>query len=323
MSERVPFETLHRTLASILEGEGFSAERALECARFFAEASRDGVASHGLNRFPRFVKNVRDGLVDPAAEPRRISGEGALERWDGMRGPGVLNASVAMARAITLAREFGIGCVALRNTNHWMRAGAYGCQAADAGLVGICWTNTLANLPPWGADRPLVGNNPLVIAVPKEDGHVVLDMAMSQFSYGALDGYARRGQKLPVPGGFDGEGHLSDDPAAILESGRPLPTGYWKGSGLALLLDLVAAALSGGLATHEIAPDFDLETALSQVFIAAVPARAGVTAEATAMLESEGIRYPGARAAADREESLRSGVAVDPEVWATVQALRS
>lgn len=321
MSERVPFETLHRTLAEILVGEGFSAERARECARFFAEASRDGVSSHGLNRFPRFVQNIRDGLVDPAAEPRRISGEGALERWDGMRGAGVLNASAAMGRAVALAGEFGIGCVALSNTNHWMRAGAYGCQAADAGLVGICWTNTLPNLPPWGSDRPLVGNNPLVIAVPKEDGHVVLDMAMSQFSYGAMDGYVRRGEKLPVAGGFDAEGRLTDDPAAILESGRPLPTGYWKGSGLALLLDLVAAALSGGRATHEIEPDFDRETDLSQVFIAAVPARAGVTAEAITALEAEGIRYPGARVTGERAESLRSGVAVDPEVWATVQAL--
>ena len=75
-----------------------------------------------------------------------------------------------MARAIALARAHGIGCVALANTNHWMRGGSYGWQAADAGVIGICWTNTLANLPPWGAADPRIGNNPLVIAVPRAAG---------------------------------------------------------------------------------------------------------------------------------------------------------
>ena len=308
-------------MTEILEDQGFRAPKAAECAGFFAEASRDGVQSHGLNRFPRFIRNIRDGLVDPAAEPRRVASSGALERWDGMRGAGVLNASVAMARAVELARDFGIGCVALSNTNHWMRAGAYGWQAAEAGMVGICWTNTLPNLPPWGSERPLVGNNPLVIAVPKPPGHVVLDMAMSQFSYGAMEGYTKRGERLPVVGGFDSAGKLTDDPAAVLESGRPLPTGFWKGSGLALLLDLVAAALSGGRATHEIDPDFDRESDLSQVFIAATPARASVADEAIAALQADGARYPGERVIADRADSLAHGVPVDAEIWAEVRGL--
>src|SRR5439155_10919673 len=119
----------------------------------------------------------------------------SLERWDGRRGPGNLNAYESMARAIAMARDHGIGCVALANTNHWMRGGTYGWQAADAGVIGICWTNTLANLPPWGAAEPRIGNNPLVIAVPRRGSggaHVVLDMAMSQFSYGALAAYRLR-----------------------------------------------------------------------------------------------------------------------------------
>jgi 3-dehydro-L-gulonate 2-dehydrogenase len=97
-----------------------------------------------------------------------------MERWDGRRGPGNLNAHASMARAIALAREHGVGCVALANTNHWMRGGSYGWQAAEAGVIGICWTNTLANVPPWGASEPRIGNNPLVVAVPRADGHVVL-----------------------------------------------------------------------------------------------------------------------------------------------------
>lgn len=316
---RVPFEELHRTLTAILVAEGFEQERAAASALLFAEASRDGVHSHGLNRFPRFVRNIRDGLVDPSATPVKVSGDGAVERWDGRRGPGNLNARFAMARAIALARERGIGCVALRNTNHWMRAGSYGWQAAEAGMIGICWTNTLPNLPPWGSERPLLGNNPLVIAVPRPGGHVVLDMAMSQFSYGSLAGYARSGRPLPVPGGHDENGELTRDAAAILRTGRPLPTGYWKGSGLAMLLDIVAATLAGGRATCDIEPDFDRETEISQVFLA-IPADGSAVAERViAGLREEGVRYPGERVLRDREESLRRGVLVDPEIWNRVR----
>src|SRR5690348_13531851 len=156
---RVSYQELQTTLATVLHALGFSEERARLSSRLFADASRDGVASHGLNRFPRFVRGIRNGLVDPQGTPRLVSRFGALERWDGQRGPGNLNAYQSMQRAIELGREHGIGCVALGNTNHWMRGGNYGWQAADAGLIGICWTNTMPNLPPWGATDPRLGNN--------------------------------------------------------------------------------------------------------------------------------------------------------------------
>ena len=228
---RIPFDELASTLGGILVRIGFEPHRAEQCARLFAEATRDGIYSHGVERFPRFLDTIRIGSVDINATPARVQQCGALERWNGRRGPGNLNAWVAMARAIEISGEHGVGCVALANTNHWMRGGAYGWQAADAGVIGLCWTNTLANLPPWGASVPALGNNPLIIAVPRPAGHVVLDMAMSQFSYGALATYQQKGQLLPVDGGFDAEGHLTRDPAAIEASQRPLPIGYWKGSG--------------------------------------------------------------------------------------------
>ena len=171
---RVPFDELHDTLHRALVAAGMAAGRADLSARLFAEASRDGVATHGLNRFPRFMRMVNRGVVDVRARPHLVTAHGAVERWDGARGPGNLNAHESMARAITLARAHGAGVLALANTNHWMRGGSYGWQAADAGMIGICWTNTLANLPPWGAPDPRVGNNPLAIAVPRAAGHVVL-----------------------------------------------------------------------------------------------------------------------------------------------------
>lgn len=328
---RIPFDVLKDELARVLLTLGFSADRAALSARLFAEASRDGVASHGLNRFPRYVEMIRRGVIDVEAQPERVARLGALEQWDGRSGPGNLNAYTCMGRALALAQEHGLGCVALRNTNHWMRGGTYGWQAAEAGRIGMCWTNTMPNLPAWGAKEASVGNNPLIIAVPRPAGAVVLDMAMSQFSYGTLEAYRRRGEQLPVEGGYDAEGRLTRDPAAIEATGRALPIGLWKGSGLAMLLDLVATLLAGGRATHQISTDVHAETGLSQVFIAFSLDSLGATDiaddivafvhNATPTEPGAPIFYPGERTLQVREENLAHGIPVDPGIWEKVRAM--
>jgi len=331
---RIPYPELCDALFRALMKLGFEAGRARRCAQLFADASRDGVYSHGLNRFPRFARAIRSGIVDVHARPSLVSSYGALERWNGRCGPGNLNACECMERAIALCRQHGIGCVALANTNHWMRGGSYGWQAAEAGAIGVCWTNTLPNLPAWGTSEPRVGNNPLIIAVPRPGGHVVLDMAMSQFSYGALESYRRRGELLPVPGGFDQDGQLTRDPGAIEAARRPLPIGYWKGSGLALMLDLLAALLSGGLATWQIVSDPELEGKLSQVFIAfdlaAVDQEGNAATVADQVIQylhgssesADGsVRYPGEQVLKIRRDNLANGVPIDPAIWNEVLAI--
>ncbi len=330
---RVPYAELYGVFLRVLARAGLEPDRAGLCAQLFADASRDGVASHGLNRFPRFIRTIERGIVDVRARPERVAAIGGLERWDGRRGPGNLNAHASMARAIAIAREHGAGSVALSNTNHWMRGGSYGWQAAEEGVIGICWTNTLPNVPPWGASDPRIGNNPLVMAVPRRGGHVVLDMALSQFSVGALGSYRMRHEQLPVDGGYDAEGRLTRDPAAIEASRRLLPAGFWKGSGLALLLDMVAAILSGGRATHEIPTDPEEETGLSQMFIAYDPsafsAPGATEAIADRIIEDlhrpsssgERVRYPGERTLATRIRNLQEGIPVEPAIWEAVQGL--
>jgi len=277
---------------------------------------------------------TRSGVIDIRAEPQLVSSSGLLERWDGGMGPGNLNAYHCMDRALKLADLHGVGCAALANTNHWMGGGTYGWQAADAGFIGICWTNTCPNLPPWGAKEPRIGNNPLVIAVPRVDGHIVLDMAMSQFSYGALAAHRMRRELLPVDGGYDLDGRLTRIPEDIEVSHRPLPIGYWKGSGLALMLDMVAGILSGGRTTYQVAAEPEKETGLSQGFIAFAVQRLG-DGDSTRELSdqvirhfqspSEGdggqVRYPGERVLQTRRENLAKGVPVEPVVWQQVQGL--
>jgi len=332
---RVRFEELTTCLTTLLERRGFNGEDARLSARLFAEASRDGVASHGLNRFEWYLETIDRGEIDPTSHPEPLRKIGSLERWEGRHGPGNLNAWRSMQRAIDLAAKHGIGCVALAHTNHWMRGGTYGWQAANAGFVGMCWTNTIANLPPWGGVECRLGNNPMVIAIPHSEAHVVLDFAQSQFSFGKLSSYRKRGEPLPVAGGFDSTGQLTNDAEAIEESLRPLPIGMWKGAGLALVLDLIAAVLSGGDSTLRIS-ERSTEHDVSQVFVAIRPfseraddelwsrqlidATLANLREATPAWEGARIRYPGEGVLEARRDAERNGVEVDGDVWSRISA---
>ncbi|MDR3694363.1 3-dehydro-L-gulonate 2-dehydrogenase [Mucilaginibacter sp.] len=324
----IPFEKLQSEFKRVLLSIGFTQEKAGNIASIFAENSRDGVYTHGLNRFPVFVEYVKEGLVQKDAGPELLNKFGALEQWHGNLGPGILNACFCMGRAIELAKANGIGCVAIKNTNHWMRAGAYGWQAAEAGMIGICFTNTIAHLPPWGGLDPRLGNNPLVIAIPREGRHVVLDMAISQYSVGKLNLYKTQKQQLPLPGGYDAEGNLSTDSEDILQSGRLLPVGFWKGSGLSLMLDLLATVLSQGSSTAKISQN-EKESGVSQVFICIKPDSSVLTAQLIEEIisytktsrpvdEGGSISYPGENTLRTREKSLKEGVWVDEKIWEKV-----
>lgn len=320
---RVSFGELKAAFYKALMNAGLSEERADRCAQLFTENQRDGVYSHGLNRFPGLVSKIQSGQIDVQAEPECVKALGVVEQWDGKMGIGLLNAQIAMGRAIAIAKENGMGCVGLKNTNHWMRAGAYGLQAADAGCIGMCWTNTTVLMPPWGAEEKRIGNNPMVMTIPREDGHLLLDMAMSQYSNGKLEILKQRGEDLPLAGGYDAKGNLTCDPGAILASKRALPIGYWKGSALAVMLDILAAVISGGQSTHEIGAQGD-EYAVSQTFIALdVTSLVGqgvreqiVNGVVNDLQEAgEAVRYPGAGMLRIRQESMEKGVLVDDAQW--------
>jgi 3-dehydro-L-gulonate 2-dehydrogenase len=325
---RVSQDEMKSIFLSILNHHGFAGERAITCAHIFTQNSLDGVYTHGVNRFPRFIGQIKKGYIKTEKLPELIHSSGAIERWDGRLGSGTNNALDATHRAMELAKLHGIGCVGLANTNHWMRGGYYGWEAAKSGFIFIGWTNTIANMPAWGAKSSKLGNNPLVLAVPHQSEAVVLDMAMSQFSYGALEANQMKNQELPVVGGFDIAGEETKDPDAILKSRRPLPIGYWKGAGLSLLLDILAAVISGGEATHQIS-NRDDEYNVSQVFIAIDISRFARYSDINHVVkaviddlhdsipasESDRVYYPGERVLLRRKENSEKGIPVDKNVW--------
>jgi 3-dehydro-L-gulonate 2-dehydrogenase len=224
-----------------------------------------------------------------------------------------------------LADAHGVGCVGLRNTRHWGRPGNCGWRAAEKGFLAICWTNTPPNMPAWGdtSGARSLGNNPIVLAAPGEAGqHLVLDMALSQFSFGRLETHRAENQPLPVAGGTDACGAATTDAAAILSGGSPWPIGFWKGSGLALLLDTFAAILSDGSATHSLTLGGD-DLGVSQVFLALQPNHLGGRPAGQRTQEILGqfaqaspqSRYPGQAALAHRRRSELEGVYVRDDIW--------
>lgn len=330
----VPAEEMHGTLKKILLRHQFSEEKAEECATIFTNNSMDGIYTHGINRFPRFLAYIQKGYINPQAQPTLLHQMGGIEQWKGNLGPGPSNATFATNRSMELARKNGIGCVTLSHTNHWMRGGAYAWQAAKEGFVFIAWTNTEANMPAWGAKNPKLGNNPLVFATPYEEEAIVLDMAMSQFSFGAMEMAAMKDENLAAFGGYDADGQLTNDPELILQSKRTLPIGYWKGAGLSFLLDMLAAILSGGLSVHEISNQA-AEMGCSQVFIAIDLSKLSNFSSIKGTIEGiiqdyetsipidlhHEISYPGKRVLATRERNKSNGIPVLESIWQQVLEL--
>lgn len=315
----------------ILLKNNFKEEKAERCAEIFATNSLEGVYSHGVYRFPRFVEYIQKGYVKPDAKPEIVHSFGAIEQWNGNLGPGPLNAEICTNRAMEIATKNGIGCVALANTNHWMRGGTYGWQAAKKGFVFIGWTNTEKNMPAWGAKDSRLGNNPLVLAIPMDKQAVVLDFAMTQFSYGKIEGTKIEGKDLPFAAGFNEQDELTKKPDEILTTMRGLPIGYWKGAGLSLLLDLLATILSAGLSTNELSRQ-EAEFGVSQVFIAIdisklnnFPAIENTISEIvndfkqSELIDSKNpVRYPGERTIQIRKTNLENGIPVSKDSWESI-----
>ena len=305
-------------------------EQANRFAQIFAGNSLDGVYSHGMNRYPRYLEDMRSGLCDASVtSAQRVSGVGGLEVWDAHYGVGPLIAQQAALRAIELAKEHGIACVALRNNSHWLRAGRYGLMMAEAGMMGLCMTNTCMNLVAYGAKEPSTGNNPITIAIPRKAGPLVMDMAVSQYAFGKLEIMAQEGKMLDTACGYDEEGNETNDPAKIVKSGLMMPMALWKGSALSIMIDMMVTMASAGRSSLEIGRPADGEKGMSQLFICLNPAAVADMDAADAKLEEtiaflgslegrdgrHGVHAPGENLEKTRACNRENGIPVTEATW--------
>jgi LDH2 family malate/lactate/ureidoglycolate dehydrogenase len=303
-------------------------------ARIMAEADLQGVPSHGVRMLPPLLAAIREKRITADPQTRLERDRGATCLFDGDRGPGRFVATRAMEHAIERAQRFGIGFCLARHTSHWGRAHAYACQAAQAGFVGLCATNAIPVMLAWGSSRPLLGNNPLALAVPHTPDPVVLDIAMSQAAYGKIGTYQREGKKTPPGWGLDATGKPTDDPATILAARKLLPMGDHKGAGLALMIELLTGALAGGLLSHEIAAidatggDADTSKLFLAIDITAFGPRDRFAERVDEMLTylrttepKVEIKFPGERGWQTRAHNLAEGIPIHAEILEQLGAI--
>ena len=324
-------------LARLFMAAGVGSDAAATVAEALVEADLDGVPSHGLLQAPIYLKRLLAGSVSTAAEGRRVTESEAVSVFDGDVVLGALAAQQAMADAIARARRHGIAAAAVRRGFHFGAAGRYARMASSAGLIGIAMCNSRAMMPAPGGAEPVVGNNPLAIAVPTADGvPLVLDMAMSETSIGRIRVAAARGEELPPGWALDSDGRPTTDPAAAL-SGMLVPIAGAKGFGLALMIDLLTSLLSGGAGGTEVTSFYegiDQPAHCSYLFIAIDPAHFGVgetfaaqAAEAAARVRdsrpADGVDRlftPGERRY-ERHQNANGKISIAPTVLAELNAL--
>lgn len=248
---------LERLAAELLERLGLPAADAALTARVLVAADLEGVETHGLGRLPNYVARLRQGLVNPAPEMRFLRRKGGAALLDADNGMGQLATVRAMEEAIRLAGEYGTGWVAVRGSNHFGAASYYCRMAAEAGMIGLVFSNTPPGMAPYGGREPFLGTNPLGVGVPAGDGPpVILDMATSAVARGQVLKANRNGQPIPPGAAIDADGAPTTDAAAALK-GALLPMAGAKGYGLALVIELLTGVLAGAAVARELPSFFD------------------------------------------------------------------
>lgn len=261
-----------RTFASaVLQGNGLSLEDAAKVADCLVAADLRGVDTHGINRLPSYMMRARKGLTDPKAQPIVTRLTPVVAQVDGKNAFGAIPSEMGMAKAIDMARTFGIGMVSIKHSNHFGMSAWLCQQAIDAGMLSLVFTNSSPALPAWGGREKLLGVSPIACGAPGEHPFI-LDMAPSVAARGKIYKAKRRGEKIPHDWALDSQGRFTDDPSAALE-GVMLPMGGPKGSALAVMMDVFSGVLSGSaFAGHVTGPyDFSKPADVGHFLVAIKP----------------------------------------------------
>ena len=225
-----------------------------DVARFvdgLVEADLRGHRSHGVVRVPPYVRALRAGVVNPRPRPEAVRRFGATTLLDGDNGHGVVIGQIATDRAVELARQHGVGIVAVRNSNHTGMLATHVLRAANEGMIGYFTSNGPAIMAPHGGREPRMGNAPFAYAIPRRAGDpIVLDMASSQVARGKVRMHADRGDPIPEGWAIDERGVPTRDAAAAMR-GSVVPMAGYKGYGIALVTEILASVLPGAALSVE------------------------------------------------------------------------
>jgi (2R)-3-sulfolactate dehydrogenase (NADP+) len=313
------------------------ADNATVTARALVAAEIDGQSGHGLSRVPTYALQSEVGKVDGFATPAAEQVATAVCRVDGRLGFAYPAIDLAIARLVPLARECGIAAAAIFRSHHFGQAGAHAERMAREGLVALVFGNTPKAMAFWGGSTMRVGTNPLAFAAPlpahRTGGPqppLVVDLAMTVAARAKIVAAQKAGRSIPADWAVDREGHPTSDPAAALQ-GRLLPIGGAKGSALALMIEVLAAALTGSRFGWEASSMFDDQGGppnMGHLFIALDPQRlsgGGFDARMqdllAAMAQEPDVRLPGSRRVALRARAVHEGITIPAALDAEIRAL--
>lgn len=336
---RLSLAEARRVAASLLQAAGAAAETSASVAGHLVSADAAGYASHGLSLLPIYVGDLRAGRIDASAAGRWVRGSGPILILDGQRGFGAPVAERGLERAFAEAGRAGLSLLAIRDVHHLGRVGAFAESAAEAGLASLHFCNVVGREPivaPAGGRAPRLSTNPIAIGVPRRDGPaVVLDIATSGIALNKARVAHLRGERVPPGYVVDADGRDTTDPGVLFRDppGSLLPFGGHKGSGLAILTELLAGAVTGGetMAPSHARCGSVLNNMLSVLIDPGHLGGAGWIAEAEAMIAylrdcpsldpSQPVMLPGEPEAESRARAERDGLAYDPATWATLRTL--
>lgn len=315
-----------------LEMAGATPDAARAAARALVAADAQGLASHGVSRVPQYATFLRNGRTDPAAAPRIAREKGATCLVDAQSGMAYEACAMAVSEAIARAREYGVACAGVTNSNHFGAAAVHLDAIGKAGLVGMAFSNSPSAMPAWGGKRPIFGTNPIAAIFPRRDADpLLIDLALSEVARGRIMVAAKEGKPIPEGWAVDKDGKPTTDAKAALEGGM-LPAGGVKGAMLALMVELLACALTGAAFGYE-ADSFFVDAGnqprLGQLFLAIDPgALAGsdvyfsrVAALVETMLQDEAVRLPGDRRRAKADTARSAGISIPDALYQQIEKL--
>lgn len=315
-----------------LEKAGASLSAAKAAAHALVAADAQGLASHGVSRVPQYTTFLRNGRTSTTAIPKIVHSKGGACLIDAQSGMAYEACALAIQTATARAREFGISCVGVTNSNHFGAAAVHLEPLGRTGLVGLAFSNSPAAMPAWGGKTPIFGTNPIAAIFPRRDAEpLVIDLALSEAARGKIMLAAKDGKPIPLGWAVDKDGKPTTDAKAAL-AGSMLPAGGVKGAMIALTVELLAIALTGsafGFEADSFFSDEGNQPRLGQLFLAIDPgALAGsdvyfsrIETLLGMMLQDDGVRLPGERRHGLAVKAAQHGIEIPDTLHAQIVAL--
>jgi L-2-hydroxycarboxylate dehydrogenase (NAD+) len=334
--KNVSADALRELTEKVFRKRGVPASDAATVADVLIEANLRGHDSHGVIRVPKWVVGLDCGALKTECKPIVIRERGGTAMMFGDRGLGPVVAKQATKLVLSKAKSYGIGLVSVRKASHIGILQYYSEQLAENGVIGIVMTNTESGVAPFGSRQQILGTNPLTIAVPGKGKPYLVDMSTSVVARGKIVNALERGESIPEGWAVDKDGNPTTDPAAALE-GALLPAGGPKGSGLAIMIDLLTGALAGGCVGTDVGGTMntDQEITKGDMFMAIDPGAVGPFDRYVECVEelarqvhgsepAPGVKkvlMPGEFERAAKAERLKKGIPVPTDLLAAVKKL--